>query len=50
VVGFESAMQAYVKSNHGDLIDEINRDMAYNDEVVAKLDAAIEDFKKNGSW
>jgi F-type H+-transporting ATPase subunit alpha len=50
VVGFESAMQSYVKSNHGDLIDEINRETAYSDEVVSKLTAAVEDFKKNGSW
>jgi F-type H+-transporting ATPase subunit alpha len=50
VVGFESSMQAYVKSNHGDLVDEINRDLAYSDDVVSKLSAAIEDFKKNGSW
>jgi F-type H+-transporting ATPase subunit alpha len=50
VVGFESSMQAYMKSNHGDLVDEINRDLAYSDDVVSKLSAAIEDFKKNGSW
>ena len=43
-------MQSYVKSNHGDLIDEINRETAYSDEVVSKLTAAVEDFKKNGSW
>ncbi len=50
VVGFESSMQAYMKSNHGDLVDEINRDLAYSDDIVSKLSAAIEDFKKNGSW
>ncbi len=50
VVSFEAAMQVYVKSNHGDLIMQINRDLSYNDEVVGKLSAAIDDFKKNGSW
>ncbi len=50
VVAFEGAMQAYVKSNHGDLIEEINRDKAYSDEIADRLSAAIEDFKKNGSW
>ena len=50
VVAFENAMQAYVKSNSADLIDEINKDKAYSDEVVAKMNAALEDFKKNGSW
>ena len=50
VVGFEAAMQSYVKSNHGDLIDEINRDCEYSDDIVNRLTAAVEDFKKNGSW
>jgi len=50
VVDFEHAMQAYVKSNNGALVDQINANCAYNDEVVAGLKSAIEDFKKNGSW
>ena len=50
VVAFENAMQAYVKSNSSDLMDEINRDRVYSDEIVTKLHAAVEDFKKNGSW
>ncbi len=50
VVTFEAAMQAYVKSNHAELIEEVNRDTAYSDEVVGKMAAALDDFKKNGSW
>jgi F-type H+-transporting ATPase subunit alpha len=50
IVAFESAMQAYVKSNHSDVIDEINRDLVYNDDIIGKMSAAVEDFKKNGSW
>lgn len=50
VVRFEAAMQAYVKSNHQALIDTINRELAYTDQVVSDLSAAVEDFKKNGSW
>ena len=50
VVDFEAAMQAYVKSNNADLIDEINRDAKYSDEVVDKMKSAVEEFKKNGSW
>ena len=50
VVAFEAAMQDYIKSSHGNLIDEINANPEYNDEVTAKLKVAIEDFKKNGSW
>ncbi len=50
VVAFEEAMQAHVKSAHAALIEEINRDCEYNDEIAAKLKAALEDFKKSGGW
>jgi len=50
VVAFEVAMQAYLKSNHAELVDSINADPNYSDEVADKMSAAIEDFKKNGSW
>ncbi len=50
IVAFEGAMQAYVKSIHSDLIEEIDRDKAYSDEIADRLSAAIEDFKTNGSW
>ena len=50
VVECEAAMQAYVKTNHGGLIDSINADPQYTDEAVGGLRAAVEDFKKNGSW
>ncbi len=50
VVDCEAAMQAYVKSNHGEMLDGINADPEYSDEAVEKLRAAVEDFKQNGSW
>ncbi len=50
IVAFEESMQAYVKSNHGDLVEEINRDKLWSDEIGGRLGAAIEDFRKNGSW
>ena len=50
IVAFEGAMQAYVKSIHSDLIEEIDRDKAYSDEIADRLSAAVEDFKTNGSW
>ena len=37
-----------VASAHGALLDEINVNPEYNDEVAGKLRAAVEDFK--GSW
>ena len=50
VVPFEAAMQAYLKSSHAELVDSINADPNYSDEVADKMGAAIKDFKKNGSW
>ncbi|GJL84010.1 MAG: ATP synthase subunit alpha 2 [marine bacterium B5-7] len=50
VVDFEASMQAYVTSNHSDLLDKINTDLKYDDDVVAELKRVVEDFKANGSW
>jgi F-type H+-transporting ATPase subunit alpha len=50
VVEFEAAMHAYVKSNHGALIDKINATADYNDEIAADLRKVIQDFKTNGAW
>ena len=50
VVEFEQAMQSHMKSQHSDLMEEMNRDQAYSDEVADKLHEALKDFKANGSW
>ena len=50
VVEFEQAMQNHMKSQHSDLMEEMNRDQAYSDEVADKLHEALKDFKANGSW
>ncbi|KAA3632347.1 MAG: F0F1 ATP synthase subunit alpha, partial [Proteobacteria bacterium] len=50
VVDFEAALQAYVKSNHGDVLDKINQGLKYDDETAAELKRVVEDFKANGSW
>ena len=50
VVSFEAAMQAYIKSNNAEMIDEINNEAKYSDDVVDKMRAAVDEFKKNGSW
>ncbi len=49
VVSWEAAMQSYVGSNFSDMIDSINENPVYNDDVAASLTAALDDFKKNGS-
>ena len=47
---FEAALQAYMKSNHADLMDRINKTGDYNDEIQSSLKAAISKFKSSGTW
>ena len=50
VVDFEQALQDHMKSQQGELLEELNRDEAYTGEVAEKMHAALKDFKENGSW
>lgn len=50
VVPFEHSMQAHLRASHGELLDEINKNPDYNDEIVTKMKAALDDFVKVGSW
>ena len=50
IVDFENAMHAYMRASQSALLDTINDSGDYNDEIVAGLKAAVEDFKANGSW
>jgi len=47
---FESALQAHMASEHKDLMDGINENPEYDDEVEQKLKAAVDDFKANHAW
>jgi len=50
IVKFEIAMHAHVREKNGDLLDQINASGDYNDEIVAAMKAAVEDFKKTGAY
>ncbi len=50
VAGFEAALQDYMASKHADFMNEINSNPVYDDEVAARLAAAIDDFKANHAW
>ncbi len=50
VRAFEDALQAYMKSSRADLMDKINGELEYTDEIAAALKAAVEDFKANHTW
>ncbi|HKI74817.1 MAG TPA: F0F1 ATP synthase subunit alpha, partial [Pseudomonadales bacterium] len=50
VLDFESALLAYMNSEHADFMAEINSSGAYNDEIVASMKTAIETFKATQTW
>ncbi len=50
VVDFEHALQTYMKSSQSALLDSINDNPEYNDQVEQGLRAAVEEFKSNHVW
>jgi F-type H+-transporting ATPase subunit alpha len=47
---FEAALQSYMLSKYGDLIDKVNANPEWTDEVEKEFTDAVGDFKKNGAW
>lgn len=47
VVDFEHALHVYMRTNQVELMDSINQSGDYNDDIAAKLRAALDDFKAN---
>ena len=50
VVDFEKAMHDFMRSQHRELLDNINNTGDFNDDIEAVLTKAVEDFKAKGSW
>ena len=50
VVAYEAAMLADMKSNHGDLIAQINETGDYNDDIAKAMESALDNFKENGVY
>ena len=50
VAGFEAALQDYMASQHADFMSAIEANPEYDDEVDARLKAALDDFKANHAW
>ncbi|PVY77486.1 ATP synthase F1 subcomplex alpha subunit [Tamilnaduibacter salinus] len=50
VVSFEAAMLDWMRSEKADLLKSINENGNYNDDVAAKLKAALEEFKTTQTW
>src|SRR5262252_3415274 len=49
-LGFESALRAYMKSKYGALVDKIESSKDLDADGEKQVSAAIEDFKKNGTY
>ncbi len=47
---FEGALHAYMKAQHGELMEQITGSGDYNDEIEGALHAALKDFKAHHVW
>ena len=50
VGAFEAALHSFMTSSHRELMEAITASGDYDDEIEAKLKAAVDDFKANHSW
>ena len=50
VVDFEAALQSFMKEKHQNLLDQMDQDKEYSEEVVNALHTAVKAFKESGSW
>ena len=50
IIAFEKALHEFSSDKHSDLVNEINTNCDYNDEVAAKLKSLMEDFKEKGVY
>jgi len=50
ISAFEAALREHMKTAHAPLMKQINETGAYDADIEAKLKAAVEEFKKIGSW
>ncbi|GGG58715.1 ATP synthase subunit alpha [Pseudohongiella nitratireducens] len=50
VVAFEQALLSYARSENAALLEEINANPGFDDEVAGKLKALIEKFKATQTW
>lgn len=50
ITSFEAALRGYMQSSHMALLEKINQTGSYDEAIESQLSAAIEDFKRTGSW
>lgn len=47
---FEAALLSYMKAEHGDLLDQVNQNGDWNDDIEASYKAALEKFVNTQTW
>ena len=47
---FENALLAYMKAEHGDLMDSVTESGDWNDEIEGKFKSALDSFKSTQTW
>jgi F-type H+-transporting ATPase subunit alpha len=50
ILDFEGALIAYMRSEHAELMADIDKTGNYNDDIEAKLHEGLKSFKKTQSW
>jgi F-type H+-transporting ATPase subunit alpha len=50
IVDFEAALHSYMRSEHGELLDQINASGEYTEEFEKAFTGALQDFKANHVW
>ena len=50
VLSFEKSLLQYMHEHYQGLMNKVNEKGAYNEEIESELKAALDDFKKNGTW
>jgi len=49
-VSFEEGMHAHFRSNHQDLLDQVEQSGDWDDNIEAAFKKGLENYKANGSW
>ena len=50
ILDFEAALVSYMNSEQADFMAEVNSEGAYNDDVVDRMQKALETFKSTQTW
>ncbi|MBT7371970.1 MAG: F0F1 ATP synthase subunit alpha, partial [Gammaproteobacteria bacterium] len=50
ILDFEAALISYMNAEQADFMNEVNTEGAYTDEVIGRMQKAIETFKTTQTW